>query len=273
MKVSLIVTTFNNPVFLKKVTDSILCQTLMPSEVIIADDGSGDDTAAVVEAFARKATCPVIHVWQENKGFRAAMIRNRAIKKTAANYIILLDGDCVIDRHFIADHCSLAEKGCFIQGKRIHVNRSIVDQFDADIANSLQTLLKLTFRCKISNSHHLLRLPRYFAISNQSLKGVKSCNMSFFRQDVFAVNGFNEDYVGWGNEDSDLACRFFKYGLSKKVHPFMANCFHLSHPVRQNSASSNNTQLLRAAAAADEFFCKNGLLKEGAQAEKEGDIS
>ena len=260
MKVSLIVSTYDNPLFLKKVTDSILKQILMPAEVIIADDGSGADTAAVVEAFRNKAPFRTVHVWQENKGFRAAMIRNKAIEKSTGDYIILLDGDCVINRYFISDHHCLAEKGCFIQGKRVLVTRDNVSSFNKDVANSKYSLIKLAMLLKISNAHHLLRLPAYFYISNMSLKGIKSCNMSFFRKDIFGINGFNEDYVGWGNEDSDLACRFFKYGLSKKVHPFMAICFHLWHPSNKR-LNHANAELLRAAIASDNFLCKNGLIK------------
>lgn len=272
MKISVIVTTYNSPLFLQKVTDSLLNKERPADEIIIADDGSDADTARVIDAFTQKAPCPVFHIWQENKGFRASKIRNKAIKKSSGDYIILLDGDCIIDRHFIADHECLAEKGFFIQGKRVHVNRNAVAFFDKDIANSKYSLIKLAVSGKISNEHHLVRLPRYFSISNKRLKGIKSCNMSFFREDILAVNGFNEDYVGWGNEDSDLACRFFKYGLSKKVHPFMAICFHLWHPSNR-VLNKENAHFLRAAIASAEFYCKNGLIKEGEQTGKEGDGS
>jgi hypothetical protein len=96
--------------------------------------------------------------------------------------------------------------------------------------------------------------------------------MSFFRDDIFAVNGFNEDYEGWGNEDSDLACRFFKYGLSKKVHPFMAICFHLWHPLNR-VLNKENAHLLQAAIRSAEFYCKNGLIQEGEQTDNGGDVT
>ena len=261
MKVSLIITTYNNPLTLKKVTDSILSQTKLPDEVIIADDGSDEDTARVVKHFLERIPFSVIHVWHEHKGFRGAKIRNDAIKRSVGEYIILLDGDCVVNRYFILDHLLLAEKKCFIQGKRVHVNKSAAAVFNCEHANSAVALVKMALTGKISNSHHLLRLPSCLSIKNKNLKGTKSCNMSFFKEDIVAVNGFNEDYVGWGYEDSDLACRFFKFGLKKKVHQFMAICFHLWHPLNKTLATEN-IQRLSATIASKEYFCKNGLFKE-----------
>jgi glycosyltransferase involved in cell wall biosynthesis len=261
LKVSLIITTYNNPGALLKVLESVTYQTRPPDEMVIADDGSREDTAHLIRHFSEKVSFPVIHVWQEDKGFRAAKARNEAVKRSTGEYVILLDGDCVVNRHFIADHLSLAERGCFIQGKRVHVNRDAVASFGQEQANSVPMLMGMALNFSISNTHHLLRLPSSLAVKNRELKGIKSCNMSFFRTDIIAVNGFNEDFVGWGNEDSDLACRFFRYGLKKKVHQFRAICFHLWHPTNKTS-SNGNKELLGAAIASGEFFCKNGIRKD-----------
>ncbi len=260
MKVSLIITTYNSPVALQKVLDSVLFQKRRPDEVVIADDGSGEDTAEIVRTFGGKASFPVVHAWQENRGFRAAMIRNKAVERSSGDYLIILDGDCIINRHFVGDHAALAEKGHFIQGKRILVNRRALSLFDFRTANSAFSLLRLALTGGISNVHHLVRMPFFPPLSNRKLKGIKSCNMSFFREDLEAVNGFNEDFVGWGNEDSELACRFFTYGLVKKVHPFMMVCFHLWHPTNK-SVSTGNRQLLQVTMASGEYACKKGLRK------------
>ncbi|MBI5641730.1 MAG: glycosyltransferase family 2 protein [Nitrospirae bacterium] len=261
MKVSVIVTTYENPFFLRKVLDSFLDQERLPDELIVADDGSGKETEEVIREFSSISPVPVRHAWQENKGFRAAKIRNEAIKKTSGDYIILADGDCIVNRHFISDHLSLAEQDCFIQGKRVHVSRDSVGVFTHLSANSPFILLKMALTGQISNFHHLIRFPYYLSVKNQKLKGIKSCNMSFFRKDILAVNGFNEDFIGWGNEDSDLAGRFFKFGLKKKVHQFMAICFHLWHPTNK-TPEDRNRELLETTLASKEYFCKNGLAKE-----------
>lgn len=262
MKISLIITTYNNPFFLGKVMRSILVQSRLPDELIIADDGSGNDTASVVRDFSKIALFPVTHVWQEHKGFRAAKIRNEAIKKTSGDYIILLDGDCVANRHFISDHISLLEEGCFIQGKRVHVRKNAVSYFCHEHVNSTISLVGMTLRGRLSNVHHLIRCTlNIFSVKNRNLKGIKSCNMSFFRKDILAVNGFNEDFIGWGSEDSELATRFFKYGLLKKTHPFMAICFHLWHPPNK-PLDNRNKALLLSSLSSEGFFCSNGIFKK-----------
>jgi glycosyltransferase involved in cell wall biosynthesis len=266
VKISLIITTYNNASALRKVAESALRQTHYPDEVLIADDGSDDETASVVRSFAQRAPFRVEHVWQEDRGFRAAKIRNRAIAESSGDYLILLDGDCVMNRHFVADHRGLAEEGCFIQGKRFHVNKRAVAAFEPEDADSPLRLLAMALTGKITNFHHLVRLPYYPGLKNRKLKGIKSCNMSFFKSDIVAVNGFNEDFEGWGNEDSELACRFFKYGLFKKVHPFMVVCFHLWHPTNKIVTHCNKL-LLSTAVSSKQYFCKNGLVKELTDAE------
>jgi glycosyltransferase involved in cell wall biosynthesis len=261
LKLSLVITTYNSPAALEKVTDSILVQTRLPDEVFIADDGSGEDTFTIVENFSKVAPFPVFHVWHEHKGFRAARIRNESIKQTSGDYIILLDGDCIANRHFVSDHLFLAEKGYFIQGKRVFVNKDAVKIFNREYANSALTLIRMALRGKISNIHHLIRFPFHISVKNKNLRGVKSCNMSFFRRDILVVNGFNEDFVGWGDEDSELAWRFFRYGLAKKVNPFMTICFHLWHPTNK-TISNSNRQLLAATIESEEFYCKNGIVKK-----------
>ena len=261
MKVSLIITTYNNHSALRKVMDSILNQTRRPDELFVADDGSDERTASVVNLYAEKAPFPVIHAWQKNRGFRAAKIRNKAITRAGGEYIVLLDGDCVVNRHFIADHLFLAEESCFIQGKRVHVEKNTVASFTHVDANSFLDLIGMSLKGRISNIHHVIRLPFDFSVKNRSLKGIKACNMSFFRKDIMAVNGFNEDFVGWGNEDSELVCRFFRYGLKKKVHPFMATCFHLWHPSNKGEAKGNRA-LLDETFHSKDYFCANGLIKK-----------
>lgn len=261
MKVSVIVSTYDSPAYLQKVLDGFLCQKRPPDEIIIADDGSGEDTAELIQRSSALFSFPLLHVWQENKGFRAGKIRNSGIARSSGDYIILLDGDCVVDRNFVLDHLSLAEEGYFIQGKRVLVNKESMEYFDHQHANSFLMLWKMALTGRLSNVHHLIRLPYTLSVRNKKLVGIKSCNMSFFRKDVMAVNGFNENYVGWGNEDSDLACRFIKYGLTKKTSPFRAVCFHLWHPTNKTIGNLNK-RLLDDTINADIYFCENGILKK-----------
>ena len=117
MKTSLIITTYNKPEALGKVLEGIGEQSHMPDEILVADDGSGPDTLKKIHEFSKVFRCRFDHIWQEDQGFRAARIRNRAIAKATGEYIILLDGDCIPPRRFIEDHLVLAEESFFSREK------------------------------------------------------------------------------------------------------------------------------------------------------------
>jgi glycosyltransferase involved in cell wall biosynthesis len=124
MNVSLIVLTYNWPQALARVLDGIAAQTRLPDEVIVADDGSGEPTRQLIETVARDFPAPLRHLWQEDRGFRAARARNRGIAAASGDYVILLDGDMLLHRAFIVDHLMLAAPGFFLQGGRIKANEA-----------------------------------------------------------------------------------------------------------------------------------------------------
>lgn len=260
MKVSIITTTYNRPSGLKRVLDGLLMQSKLPDEVIVADDGSTVDTKALIEGLAQNSPLPIIHIRHEDKGFRLSKIRNEAIKKLQADYLIMLDGDCIPNRHFIADHTRLAEKGFFVQGKRVLLKEKASVSFTAKDANSSFYLIRLFLSGSISNSHHLLRIPLLPSIKNTKLKGIKGCNMGFWRDDLIAVNGFNEQFTSWGREDTELAVRLYRYGLKRKEHPFMAICFHLWHPSYPKDTEIND-RILEETIKGEEYLCKDGIIK------------
>jgi predicted glycosyltransferase involved in capsule biosynthesis len=85
--------------------------------------------------------------------------------------------------------------------------------------------------------------------------------MGLFRSDLFAVNGFNEDFEGWGREDSELAARLYNYGLKRNVHPFMAICFHLWHTENSREQLADNDEMLRKAQLSNDYYALQGLVK------------
>jgi len=262
MNVTVIITTYNRPDVLAKVLDGLRHQTRPADELIVADDGSGSETLAKVRGFARGFPGPIHHVWHEDRGFRVSEIRNKAIRKSSGDYIILLDGDCIPPKNFVGDHLALAEKGFFFQGKRVLINKRLAASFTHDCTVSVWKLMKYIFSGDISNRHHLIRMPFFPAFSVAGLSGIRSCNMGFFRKDIFAVNGFNQDFVGWGREDSELAVRFRKYGLKRKEHPFMAVCFHLWHEANDPARLCVNDEILKKSINSNEYICSNGLVQK-----------
>lgn len=259
MKVSVIVTTYNRPDALKKVIAALYGQTRLPDEILVADDGSGPETREVISEFQHRQAPALCHVRQEDQGFRLSMIRNKAVLKAKGEYLILLDGDCIPTRFFVADHLDLAEKGYFFQGKRALVNQKIASCFDFKDTTSFIRLFCQALSGGISNAHHIVRIPFFPCSRNKKLAGVRGCNMGFFKQDVEAVNGFNHEFTSWGREDSEFVARLFKYGIKRKEHPFRAICYHLWHRENKAACLEKNEDLLKQALASDDWRCAEGL--------------
>jgi glycosyltransferase involved in cell wall biosynthesis len=261
LRVSIIVTTYNNPGALVRVLGGLSLQTRHPDEVVVADDGSGPETAQLVFDFSKGATFPIKHAWQEDNGFRAARIRNEAVKQAEGEYIVFMDGDCVPNRHFVADHLALSERGFFVQGKRILLDKEASGGFGPEEANSVGDIMKCLLGGHIGNPHHLLRMPFLPPSRSISMRGIKTCSFGVFREDLMAVNGFNEAFTGWGREDSEFAARLYKYGLRRKEHSFMAICFHLWHLENTRERLSRNEALLSETMAAVDYRCRDGIVK------------
>ena len=261
MKVSVIVTTYNRSHDLVKVLNGLAHQTRAVEEVIVADDGSGRSTAKAIETLRPRVPYSLLHVWHADEGFRAAKIRNEAINKSSGTYIVLLDGDCIPNRHFVNDHLRLAQRGFFFQGKRVLVAEKATARFDWQDTNAPLTLMKLMLGGGLANAHHLIRCAWLPAKASAGLSGTRSCNMGLFKSDLVAVNGFNEDFVGWGREDSELVARLYSYGLKRNVHAFMAICFHLWHADNSRERLAHNDEMLNKAFKSNDYYTPQGLVK------------
>jgi glycosyltransferase involved in cell wall biosynthesis len=260
MKTSVIVTTYNRPDALKKVLEGLYAQTRLPDEILVADDGSGHETKDLLTAYEKRPGPLFAHIWQKDLGFRAARVRNRAVAAASGEYLVFLDGDCIPDPWFVADHLALAEPGCFFQGKRILVSRAASSGFDVTDTMLLHRRVRHAAAGRIANAHHIFRIPFFPCFrSVNKLSGIRSCNMGVFKQDVRAVNGFNHDFQGWGREDSEFAARLFRFGIVRKDHPFLAICYHLWHPENSRARLDLNDRLLKKALASERHVCENGL--------------
>jgi GT2 family glycosyltransferase len=262
VKASVIVTTYNRPDALVKVLNGLALQTHPAGEVLVADDGSSDATRSSIEQIKPSLPYPLVHVWHTDEGFRAAKIRNDAIRRSTGDYVVLLDGDCIPNRYFVSDHVRLAQTGCFFQGKRVLVEKTVADGFDWPQANSLVALFRIMLAGGLSNAHHVIRCPCMPSMPSPGISGTRSCNMGIFKADLIAVNGFNQDFFGWGREDSELAVRLTNYGLKRRTHPFMAICYHLWHAESDRARLKDNDAMLKAALASGTSYCLNGLVKK-----------
>jgi len=255
--VSLLVTTYNWKEALELVLRSVFCQTRLPSEIVVADDGSRPDTASLVRRLESESPVPLIHVWQEDKGFRAARVRNKAIMQTQGEYIIFADGDIVLDSKFVQDHLSVARVGWFVQGPRTLLNKKLTK-----LSLTTGRLQIPRFLQGIGNKKNCLRskvLSRLFSWESGNLRGIRLCNFAIWREDAFRVNGFNEDFEGWGREDSEFVVRLFNSGVRRQNLKFRALGYHLDHPMNARNRLAFNDDLLRKTIEGRLVRCEHGL--------------
>jgi glycosyltransferase involved in cell wall biosynthesis len=265
MRIAVIVTTYNRPDALAAVFEGYLAQTDRDFELIVADDGSGEETRAVVEEFAGRAPFAVRHVWQEDRGFRAAAIRNKALAATDADYIIFTDGDCIPARDFIAQHRRLAEAGWFLSANRVLLS----ERFTRDVLARRLPVHRWSFarwvaawlRRDINRLLPLVRLPdgEFRKRDGARWEGAKTCNLSATRADLLYVNGLDERYAGWGLEDSDLVIRLLHAGVRHKSARFAASVFHLWHRENDRSKLPENQERLDAVLRSDRVRAEAGL--------------
>jgi len=257
MKTSLIIATYNWKEALALVLKSVLGQSRLPDEIIVADDGSPDGTGELVRNFAARSVIPVSHCWQEDMGFRAARSRNNGIARAQGDYIILVDGDIVLEKHFVEDHIDCAEPEFFIQGSRALLGRK---KTAAMLKRGLVDV-RITDR-GVGNRKNCLRskvASGLFSGSTENYAGLKTCNFSFFRKDAVAINGFNEDFVGWGREDSEFAARLMHSGTRRRNLRFRALAYHLYHPELEREALPKNDAILANTIKNRLTRCENGL--------------
>ena len=263
---SLIVTTYNWPQSLRLVLLSLEQQTNRQFEVIVADDGSTDETRNMIEELRGSIRYPLHHVWQEDLGFRAAGCRNKAVLKSTADYLVFLDGDCIVREDFVEQHLRLSESGWYVRGNRIKLSedytRRLLASQSLDGLTDGRRLFEHRRRGDFKRILPLLRLPlgvmRYY--KKEEWYGVKTCNMGVARDDFYAVNGFNEDFEGWGHEDADLAIRLIRNGVLRKEGIFATTVFHCYHHELDRSDEAGNRKMLAQSFEGD-IVVANGLIK------------
>lgn len=259
IKTALLISTYNWPGALNLVLKSISEQSVLPDEVLIADDGSDDVTKEIIASFKNRIKIPVQHIWHEDKGFRKSIILNKAIAASVSDYIIQVDGDCLLHSHFIEDHLKNIEQGLYLYGTRVRVKEKYVDE----VINSK----KLTFNFfsrGIKKRPRSIRLPfinllfkKHVAISPK----FRGCNTSYWKKDFILVNGYNEDIEGWGREDSELMIRLHNSGIKAKRLKFCGIVYHLDHNEKSRERFKNNNSIQQKTIEEKLMYCDNGIDK------------
>ena len=263
--ISVIVTTYQRPDALDAVLRSLARQEDRDFEVVVGDDGSGSATAQVVERWKPRLGVPLTRVWHEDRGFRLAEIRNRAILASHGAYCIFLDGDCLTRPNFVTVHRGLAERGWFVAGNRALLSRTLTEAVLRDGLEPEQWSLGAWIGQRLSGGLNrtvpLLTLPlgplRKFR--PDAWQGARSSNLAVWRADLDRVDGYDATYIGWGREDSDLLVRLLRAGVRRKVGIFATGVLHLWHPEASRSALLQNDRRLDAVRQGDRVRAERGI--------------
>lgn len=263
--ISVIVTTYNREDALAAVLRSLARQTDRDFEVIVADDGSRPATGDLVDDWKAKVGHRVEHVWHEDKGFRAGEIRNRAVLASRGDYVVFLDGDCIVRPDFVAQHRRLAEANAFVTGNRILLSQQLTERVLREALEpetwSFARFLAERLRGGVNRLSAVLHLPLgpLRRLRAREWKGARSCNLAIWRRDLDAVDGFDADYAGWGKEDSDLIVRLLHAGVMRKDGNFATGVIHLWHKEADRSALGENERKLAELLTGRDVRAKCGL--------------
>ncbi len=259
-KVSLIVSTYNWPLALRKCLESILELRKMPDEVIVADDGSREETKELIDLYKAKFPIPLLHIWQPDEGFQLSKIRNKAFAATSGEYIIQIDGDLILHPYFIEDHIRIAQRGFFLTGSRVILNKNMTKEILEDRFLHDAGLSDKKNRLNGMHSFMVQRLlSRVYKTAGRHKFYVKGCNMSFWKSDLVKVNGYNESFIGWGREDSELAIRLINAGVKKKFLKMGGIVYHLYHNEASRLQEQANVDLMNRAIKQKTTWCENGM--------------
>jgi glycosyltransferase involved in cell wall biosynthesis len=249
-------------------------QTFKPDEVLIADDGSGKETEEMVSAMREelKRLFPIRHVWHEDKGFRKPMILNEAVRRSAGDYLVIIDGDCMAHRDFVKAHVENSSSDAILTGKRVEIGPQLTEELlkSGTVINSLT--LKLAWDAIRGRSR---KVEEAITISNPLLRraahrdritddGVWGCNLSLTKELFLSINGCDEDFLDGSIEDNDLGIRVLNQGKRIRSLRGLAVIFHLWHKSSwsfSNEKYQHNLAILKRRMENREPYCRNGIYK------------
>ena len=268
--VSVIVSTFNKPDWLQKVLWGFNYQTYQDFEVVIADDGSREETKAMVSAMNDQVKYDIKHVWQEDDGFQKCRILNKAITACSSEYIIMTDGDCIPREDFVHVHYLNKEPGHFISGGYymlpMNISLAITEEdiknqscFDIDWLR--QKGIPKTFKNnKLTAKGFISKLFNTFTPTNASWNGH---NASGWKNDILNVNGFDER-MQYGGEDREFGERLLNFGIKAKQLRYSAVCIHLDHErsYRTPEAIAKNMVIRKEVRQNKSVWTYHGIIKQ-----------
>jgi glycosyltransferase involved in cell wall biosynthesis len=256
---TLLIATYNWPEALEQTLLSVKRQEMLPTEVIIADDGSKEETRKRIAGFQADFPVPLRHIWQPDEGFKLGQIRNKAIAAATGEYLIQIDGDLILHPSFVKDHMQAARPGCFIGGSRVLLSDDLSQQLFKNKQQEI-SIFQEGVRNKL-NAVHAPAIARFIELfkKEKGLYNLRGCNMSFWRNDLLAVNGYNEQITGWGREDTELVIRLYNKGIQRVYFKLQGIVYHLYHKEYDRTSVLKNDEVVKQAIENKSTWCEKGI--------------
>ena len=271
---SVIFTTYNSTTWLEKVLWGFASQSHEDFELIIADDGSKQETAALITRLQEETGLDITHLWQRDDGFRKCRVLNKAILQAAHDYLVFTDGDCIPHPDFLKTHAALATPGRFISGSYFRrslpaseaIQRSHVESGECFQTSWLraQGMPRSKKMRRVEASPLVDRIMSPLTMRSCTFKGG---NSSAWRSDLVSANGFDER-LGYGGEDRELGVRLQNAGVRPLNARYKTTCLHLEHPrgYLDPAVMAQNKAILRETSKSGRKRAERGiqeLLDEG----------
>lgn len=269
MKTAIILSTYNSPDRLEPTLVGYAAQTHRAFELIVADDGSTEDTRHLIEAVSRRFAMPVKHVWQEDLGFRKCRILNQAALSTQADYLIFSDGDCIPRKDFVAVHVAHAKPGRFLSGGYFKLPAATCAQLsDLLILEGRATDPQWLIEHGVGRSHKLTKLTMagWRASAMNFITPTRATwnghNASGWRSDLLRVNGFDERMAYWA-QDREFGERLGNLGVRGRQIRYSAVCVHIHHdrPYKTQASREKNLQIRRETRRHRAVWTAHGIVK------------
>jgi glycosyltransferase involved in cell wall biosynthesis len=272
LELSVILTTYERPAHLERSLTSLALQRDVAGrfEVIVADDGSRDNTPAIVCKFARTAEFPVKFTTHQHQGFRAALCRNDGVRASAAPYLLFADGDCIFPPDHLCQHLRARRPGIVRAGDCYRLDRAATEKLNIATIAAAEYCRWIPRRERWRMLKKRLKDPWYQLIGHRAKPKLTACNIGISRRELESVNGFDEAFVGWGCEDDDLAFRLRRLGVQIRSVLRYTSAYHMWHPTHPTRPKkwTDGANVVRLLSPDRPIRCRDGLVPLASEPER-----
>ena len=262
MKFSIIIAIYKNIEYLELVLKSIFRQSFKNFEIIIAEDANDESVKKYLEKVKEdNLNFRIKHIFQEDIGFRKNKILNKAIKQSEGEYLLFIDGDCILHKNFVKNYFKYVNENSLVYGKRVYLSKILTDVLLKK--NNLKFLNCFTILLTGGRKRKYAFYNPFLNVNNPRKQLIGS-SFSISKENMLKINGFDEDYEQpYFGEDTDIDIRCKNFGLKRISVFYKAIQYHMWHGGRERKdAFEKSKRMFLEKSKTGNYRCKNGLVKE-----------